>query len=323
MFLFCMNHAAFIRLFSAPNRNTMNKTRRSFLKQGIFTAAGMAVLPAALRAGTTAKTLTGVQLYSVRDDMRKDPLGTLKALANMGYRYVEHANYVNRSFYGYSPKDFKKVLDDLGLKMPSGHTVMGKQHWDASKKAFTDLWKYTVEDAAIVGQELVISPWLDAELRKTYDDMLAYMEVFNKSGELCKQSGMRFGYHNHDFEFTATLNGQTVYDIILQHTDPQLVVQQLDMGNLYHTGAKALEIVAKNPGRFVSVHVKDEIKNAKGDGYESTILGKGVAGTKAITDLCKAKGGTLHFIIEQEAYQGIAPLDCVKEDLAVMKSWGY
>ena len=210
--------------------------------------------------------------------------------------------------------------------MLSGHTVMGKEHWDTAKKQFTDAWKYTVEDAAVVGQEIVISPWLDESLRKTYDDMLRYMEVFNKSGELCKKSGMRFGYHNHNFEFSQSLNGKKVYDIILENTDPALVAQQLDMGNLYGTGADAYEIVKKHPGRFLSMHVKDEIKAAKGEmenGYESTVLGAGVANTKAITDLGKKLGGTLHFIIEQESYQGKNPLDCAKEDLKIMKGWGY
>lgn len=133
---------------------------------------------------------------------------------------------------------------------------------------------------------------------------------------------MRFGYHNHNFEFTETLNGKKVYDIILDNTDPLLVVQQLDMGNLYGTGADAYEIIQKHPGRFVSLHVKDEIKTANG-AYESTILGTGVANTKAITDLGKRSGGTLHFIIEQESYQGKTPIECAKEDLRVMKQWGY
>jgi sugar phosphate isomerase/epimerase len=301
----------------------MNSSRRSFLRNSSLALAATALLPRDVFAEGHASILTGVQLYSVRAAMGKDPLGTLQALAAMGYKYVEHANYVNRKFYGYTAKEFKKILKDLGLQMPSGHTVMGKAHWDADKKQFTDLWKYTIEDAAEMGQELVISPWLDADLRKTYDEMLAYMEVFNKSGELCKAAGMRFGYHNHDFEFTATLNGQKVFDIILKNTDPNLVVQQLDMGNLYHTGVNALDIVNTYPGRFVSVHVKDETKTADGKSFESTILGKGVANTKAITDLCKTKGGTLHFIIEQEAYQGVDPIECVKQDLAVMKQWGY
>ena len=246
----------------------------------------------------------------------------------MGYQYVEHANYIDRKFYGYSAIEFKKILDGHGLKMLSGHTVMGKDHWDESKKQFTDKWKYTVDDAATVGQQIVISPWLDESLRKTFDDMKRYMDVFNKSGELCKKSGMRFGYHNHNFEFTQSLNGQTVYDIILQYTDPTLVAQQLDMGNLYGTGADAYEIVKKHPGRFLSMHVKDEIKAGKGEdimtgSYESTILGAGVAKTKLVTDLGKKSGGTLHFIIEQESYQGKTPLECAKEDLKVMKGWGY
>ncbi len=304
----------------------MNRSRRSFIQQSAMVIAGSSVFSKQLFASSAPKTITGIQLYSVRDDMRKDPPGTLKALSNMGYQYVEHANYINRKFYGYSASEFKKLLEDNGLKMLSGHTVMGRQHWDASKNDFTDAWKYTVEDAAIVGQEIVISPWLDESLRKNMDDMKRYMDVFNKSGQLCKKSGMRFGYHNHNFEFSQSIDGKKIYDIILENTDPALVAQQLDMGNLYGTGANAYEIVKKHPGRFLSMHVKDEIKSAKGemsDGYESTILGTGVANTKAITDLGKKSGGTLHFIIEQESYQGKTPLECAKEDLIIIKSWGY
>ena len=88
----------------------MNSTRRSFLKNTGFAAAAIALFPKSLLASGNAKMLTGVQLYSVREAMRKDPLGTLKALADMGYRYVEHANYVNRKFYGYTAKEFKKIL---------------------------------------------------------------------------------------------------------------------------------------------------------------------------------------------------------------------
>src|SRR6266498_1083306 len=131
-------------------------------------------------ASKKSNELTGVQLYSVRDDMKKDPLATLQQLSKMGYKNVEHANYIDRKFYGYSAKEFKKVLDDLGLKMPSGHTVMGKQHWDETKKDFTDAWKYTVEDAAAMGQVYVISPSLDNNLRKNEDELKHFMEIFNK-----------------------------------------------------------------------------------------------------------------------------------------------
>lgn len=304
----------------------MNSSRRDFIKKGALTLLGSNVIANSLLAAKPGKQLTGLQLYSVRDEMKKDPLGTLKQLSAMGYKHVEHANYVERKFYGYAAKDFKKVLDDLGMQMPSGHTVMGKPHWDDSKKDFTDLWKYTVEDAAIAGQEFVISPWLDENLRKTADDLKRYMEVFNKSGELCKKSGMKFGYHNHDFEFSVKLDGKTVYDLMLQNTDPDLVIQQLDIGNLYNGGAKAIDIVRQYPGRFQSMHVKDEIKasaNEQNHEFESTVLGKGIVNVKDVIDLGKKSGGTKHFIIEQEAYQGRTPIDSVKEDLEVMKKWGY
>ena len=135
---------------------------------------------------------------------------------------------------------------------------------------------------------------------------------------------MKFGYHNHDFEFTQKLNDQTVFDIILTSTDPSLVIQQLDIGNMYNGGAKALDILKKYHGRFPSMHVKDEIKATSGnEHYESTVLGSGVIGVKEVIDYGKKYGGTIHFIIEQEAYQGKAPLITLKENLDVMKKWGY
>lgn len=302
----------------------MSFTRRSFLKGSAFTLAGMALANTKLLAAANGNTYTGVQLYSVRDDMKRDPLATLKQVAQAGYKNVEHANYIDRKFYGYTAKEFKKVLDDLGLKMPSGHTVMRPDHWDAAKKDFTDAWKNTVEDAATVGQKYVISPWLDESLRKTYDDMLAYMEVFNKSGELCKKHGMKFGYHNHDFEFSQKLNDIPVYEIIMKNTDPNLVAQQLDMGNLYNGGATVMEVVTKYPGRFELMHVKDEIQAKEGnEKYESTVLGKGIVPVKEVVDIGKNSGGTKYFIVEQESYQGQQPIDAIKEDLAIMKKWGY
>lgn len=300
----------------------MYTTRRKFLKTSALAVAGTTVFSNGFFAAS--KEIMGIQLYSIRDEMKKDPLGTLKQLSVMGYKHVEHANYVNRKLYGFSASEFKKVLAGLGLNMPSGHTVMGKQHWDETKKDFTDEWKWTIEDAAVMGQQFVISPWLDESLRKNYDDMKRYMEVFNKSGELCKKSGMKFGYHNHDFEFSQKLNDTLVYDIILQNTDPSLVVQQLDIGNMYNGGAKALDVMKKYPGRFESMHVKDEILSGKGEGkFESTVLGKGIVPVKEVIDLGRKSGGTIHFIIEQEAYQGKQPIDCAKENLLMMKKWGY
>lgn len=302
----------------------MHKSRRSFIKNSVTTFAGSIMLQRLADLNYQTREIVGVQLYSVRTDMTNDPLGTLKKIAQMGYRFVEHANYVNRKFYGYNAQDFKKILKDLDLKMPSGHTVMGPTHWDDSKKEFTDLWKFTVEDAATVGQQYVISPSLDNRYRKDKESLLKFMEVFNKSGELCKKSGMKFGYHNHDFEFSEKMDGELLYDIILKNTDPQLVIQQLDTGNLYNGGGNALDVVNKYPGRFLSLHVKDEIKSSNAnERYESTILGKGIVDLKKVIDLVRKNTNGVHYIIEQEAYQGKEPLDCVKQDLSIMKEWGY
>ena len=301
----------------------MATTRRSFLKTSALTIAATAMFKNDLFASYAATGVLGIQLYSVRDDMGKDSLATLKAISNIGYKYVEHANYIDRKFYKYAPADFRKVLDDNGLNMASGHTVMGKQHWDMAKNDFTDAWKHTVEDAAIAGQKFVISPWLDGSMRTNIDEFKRYMDVFNKSGELCKKSGMKFGYHNHDFEFTTVLDGKKLYDLILANTDPALVAQQLDIGNLYNGGAIAADIVKQYPGRFELMHVKDEIKTTTGtEKYESTILGEGIVNTKSVIESGRG-GGTRYFIVEQESYQGKSPLDCAREDFKIMKKWGY
>jgi sugar phosphate isomerase/epimerase len=280
----------------------------------------------ALFAAAANRPLVGIQLYSVRADMKADPAGTLQKLSAMGYRYVEHANYVNRKFYGYTPADFKKLLQDLGLEMRSGHTVMGKEHWDAARKDFSDSWKHTVEDAAVVGQEYVISPWLDNSMRKTADDLKRYMDVFNACGRLCRQWNMKFGYHNHDFEFTEKMGSGTLYEAILENTDPELVIQQLDTGNMHGTGTEAFAVIKRYPGRFLSLHIKDEIaatgKGEMGHAFESTLLGKGVVPVKDILAFCAANG-TRHIIVEQESYQQVPPLETCRLNLQTLQQWGY
>ena len=301
----------------------MNTSRRSFLKNSAVLLAGTSLLPNAAFAAGKPSEIIGLQLYSVRDDMKKDPVGTLTQLAKIGYKHVEHANYIDRKFYGYTAKEFKKILEDLGLKMPCGHTVMGKNHWDVAKKDFTDAWKYTVDDAAYMGQKYVISPWMDESMRKTYDDLVRYLDVFNLSGDLCQKSGMKFGYHNHWAEFTEELNGMKLFDIMMQKLDVNKVVMQLDIGNMYIGGAKALDVISQYPGKFEMIHVKDEIAVNTAEKYESAILGKGIIPVKEVLDICRKTGGTQVYIIEQESYQGKAPLACMKENFEIMKNWGY
>ena len=302
----------------------MKTSRRTFIKRSAIAVAGTTVLSGSFFACRGEKGIVGLQLYSVRDEMSQDPLGSLTQLAKMGYVYLEHANYIDRKFYGYTATEFKKILDGLGLKMISGHTVMDSQHWDEAKKDFSDSWKQTVEDAGILQQKYVVTPSMDESMRKTYDDFKRYMDVFNKCGELCKKQGMKFGYHNHDFEFSEKLNGEKLFDIMMKSMDPDMVVVQLDIGNLYNGGAVALDVVKQYPGRFENIHVKDEIAATEGDEkYVSTIIGEGIVNAREVVDLATKIGGTTCYIIEQESYQGKTPMECVKLDLEIMKKWGY
>jgi sugar phosphate isomerase/epimerase len=207
--------------------------------------------------------------------------------------------------------------------MISGHTVMEGQHWNEASNDFSDSWKLTVEDAATLDQKYVISPSMDKSMRNTYDDFIHYMDIFNKSGELCRKQGMKFGYHNHDFEFSEKLNNERLFDIMMRTIDPELVVIQLDIGNLYNGGAIAADVLNRYPGRFENIHVKDEIPASGGDAqYESTVLGEGIVNVQQVLKLAK-RTGTQVYIIEQEAYQNITPMESVKRDLEIMKQWGF
>ena len=149
--------------------------------------------------------------------------------------------------------------------------------------------------------------------------------MFLINAENCvRRQGMKFGYHNHDFEFSEKLNNEKLFDIIMRSIDPNLVALQLDIGNLYNGGAIALDIVNQYPGRFEIIHVKDEIPSTGGkEKYVSTILGEGIVNARQMVDLARKIGGTTCYIIEQESYQNKTPMESVKADLEIMKKWGY
>ncbi len=305
----------------------MNTSRRTFIKNSSITLAGSAMLPGIiLQEQKSTDHVLGIQLWTVKDYMEKDPAGTLKRLSKIGYKYVEDAGYENRKFYGYTVADFKKLLSDNGLKMQSGHNFFGAKAWDKANNDFTPEWKFAIEDAVAVGMKYLISPGVDESLCKNTDDFKWYLDLFNKTGSLCKKAGLTFAYHNENYEFNHSLNGTRLYDLLLQMTDKSLVAQQIDIGNMYEPGGRAMDYLKRYPGRFFSMHVKDEIKKdtttQNGEVYESTVLGKGVVGVKNIVDFA-LKSGTTYFIIEQESFQDKSSIDCADEDLKMMNKWGY
>jgi sugar phosphate isomerase/epimerase len=301
----------------------MNHSRRNFVKTSAAALVGAAILPGKLFALNQHKVEVGLQLWSVRDDMHADPLGTLKLLAAMGYTVVEHAGYDNRKFYGYTPAEFKKILSDLGLRMYSGHVDFGLRMWDEAKQDFTDGWKKTIEDAASVGQQFMITPELEMPAQQHYDTLLKVIDLWNRCGALCQKSGLEFGYHDDYFE-DIVFNDMKLFDIIMKNSDPKRTIHQYDFANLYNAAeTDPLAMIEKYPGRFVTLHVKDILKEKNTDNqHDSTILGKGMLKVKEVLPQA-IKNGAWLLIIEQEAYQQESPMDCAKDDLAAMRSWGY
>ncbi len=303
----------------------MKTSRREFIKNSSLAIAGITSIPLIF---TEKKTdiILGIQLYSVRDDMKKDPEGTLRKLSEMGYKYVEHAGYANGKFYGYSIREFKKLLTDLGLRMESGHSSLRSKEWDKVANDFTNEWKQTIKDAADVGMKFMISPGLDTSLCQDMDAFEHYIDMFNKTGDLCKKSGIHFGYHSENYEFNHRLRGTVLYDLLLQLTDKNLVQQEMDIGNMYGAGGRAMDFLKKYPGRFLLMHIRDELKRStprpNGSFYESTLLTKGVIPIKEIITYAR-KTGTKYFIIEQSEYQDRAPLECAAENLKAIHSMGF
>ncbi len=213
----------------------------------------------------------GLQLFSIRDALEKDVLGTLKTIKQLGYQDVETYGFdpKNQTYYGYNCKDFKVILDDLGLSASSGHYGFS-DYFTASEselKAYVDT---CIASAKILGKSFITWPWLAPEHRNL-EDFKVLADKLNRIGEQVTSAGLGFAYHNHDFEFIPH-EGQTGYDIIWERTDPKLVKLQLDLYWAVHSSPKdPLTLVASDPARFVMWHIKDMDKRTR----DYTELGNG------------------------------------------------
>ena len=199
----------------------------------------------------------GYQLFSIRDQMIKDPIATLKSLKKMGYRDFELYGYddTNDKFYGFKSGEFKNILDDLEITITSGHYGFSPY----LLKPVDELRKFVdrcIKGAKQIGNEFITWPWLDPSLR-TMDNMKLMAQKLNVIGEQVTKAGLGFAYHNHGFEFEDH-GGENGYDVIMKDTDPDKVKLQMDMYWVMHSSQvtpKAL--VEKQPGRFVMWHIKD------------------------------------------------------------------
>lgn len=280
----------------------MPATRRDFIKQSSLLAAGL-FLP---KDEFFKKKPVGVQLYTLRTDIGKDPKGTLAKVAQLGYKQVETFGYGNRKWFGLSAAELKTVLKGNGLTSPSGHTFPGSFFL---KDGWQDQWKLAVEDSRALGQDYITIPWLEEAYRNSADNYKKIAEGLNKAGELAHQGGIKLAYHNHDFEF-ATVDGQTGFDILTRNTDKKLVQFELDLYWAVKAGLDPVKLFQEHPGRIVMWHVKDMDKTEK---KFFTEVGNGSIDFKTIFANARTSG-MKYFFVEQDVCPG-SPFDSIAKSI--------
>ena len=288
----------------------MQQNRRRFLKNAGLASSGILLssyLPAckATQARKSINQNFGLQLYTLRDDLPKDPKGVLRQVASFGYKQIESFEGDKGMFWGMSNTDFKKFMDDLGMTIVSSHCDINKNF---ERKA---------AEAAAIGMEYLLAPYFGPQ--KSIDGFKRYADTLNKRGEVCKKNGIRFGYHNHDYSFLP-VNGQLPQNVMMQGTDKDLVDFEMDMYWVVTAGQNPSDWYRKYPGRFKLCHVKDRQKGVPLSGQEnvSVVLGTGVIDFPSHLKV-GVENGLKYFIVEQEAYEGTTPLAAVKADADYMK----
>jgi sugar phosphate isomerase/epimerase len=271
--------------------------RRTFI--GTSVAAAVAASRPAWSAETHHIERVGLQLYTVRDLMKKDFEGTIAKVAQIGYKEVEFAGY-----YGRSPQEVLGILQKDGLTSPSAHVG-----YDIVEKQ----WSETLDTAHAIGHGFVVCPWIDARQRKTQDGWKSAAELFNRAGEAAQKAGIQFAYHNHAFEFepSEALGGKMPYDFLLENTDAKLVKMEMDLCWITVGGQDPVKYFDHYPGRFPLVHVKDwTSKGPGGNDYggatgaskkpgHMTDVGQGEIDWKRIFAQ-SGKAGIQHYFVEND-----------------------
>jgi sugar phosphate isomerase/epimerase len=225
----------------------MMMERRDFVRAVGAAALGPVLQPRAPspypRAPRHKLDHVGLQLYTVRDEMKKDVAATIARVAASGYTEVEFAGY-----FGKRPAEVRAILDSHGITAPSAHIG----------SIAPDAWREALDAAHVIGHRYVVVPWIPVEARTGVDGYKKIAGDFNRAAEQAHAAGLQFAYHNHDFEFTP-VDGKLPYDLLLAGTDPKLVQMEMDLYWITKGGQDPLAYFARWPGRFPLVHVKDSM----------------------------------------------------------------
>ena len=288
-----------------PGFNRRGLNRRAFLQTtAAITASTLLTRRISWAADDHKIEKIGVQLYTVRDQMKADFDATLAKVAAIGYKEVEFAGY-----FGRTPQQVRAAIDKNGLSAPSTHV-----QYDELDEKFPSV----IADSKVIGLDYIVCPWIPEELRKSPDIWKQASEKFNRCGEACKKAGLQFAYHNHWFEFLPTSGGKLPYDMLLEMCDKNLVKMEMDLCWITTAGGDPVKYFNRYPGRFPLVHVKDLKTLPKistggaqnfGDTVDLTEVGSGIIDWKKIFAHSE-KAGIKHYIVEhdhpKDAFQSIA-----------------
>jgi sugar phosphate isomerase/epimerase len=267
--------------------------------------------------GFSQEKFGGATLYTVRNEMGKDPKGTLEKVAEIGYKYIEAVDYKDGKFYGMTPDEFNKQLTDLGMIPLSIH--MGMVTLDNADKLIADVkaagFKYFVAPVPPMGLVKFNREARSLAMSSNVDSLVL---VLNAIGEKCKKAGLEFLYHNHNFEFEANADGVVPYDYMLENLNPEYVNFQMDLYWVVKAGVDPVAYFEKYPGRFKIWHVKD--MDAQG---RFAPVGTGSIDFKRLLEK-KDVSGMEYYIVEQDqTFDDLKPLDAIKISHDGLKKFGF
>ena len=222
----------------------------------------------------------GLQLYTVRSLMATDVEQTIADVATVGYREVEFAGY-----FGRSARQIRTTLEAEGLVAPAVHL---------SLQEFREQLKPAIEAATVIGHRYLVLPFLAPADRPDIDGYRRLAGEMNRFGEACREAGLQFAYHNHDFELRA-IEGVAPLDLLIDGTDPDLVAFEVDLYWMVHGGADPFDYFTRYPSRFELCHVKDRTRDG-----EMVDVGNGVIDFVEIFRHAET-AGLLHYFVEHDS----------------------
>jgi sugar phosphate isomerase/epimerase len=291
-------------------------SRRRFLRQSALGLGALALGSNSLGAFPGPPPEPGLQLYSIRDDLERDLLGTVKALADMGYRQVEGFDFQLEQKFGRSPRALVQLLREHGIRMPSTHAKFRFEDYLPAGKTISDNLKKSIDLAAELGVRYYVYPWADEQDRKRITE---YPALLQAAGAYAQKQGVQLGYHNHEYEYQQRgPDGRLMVEWLLQEVDPAVLVMEMDLYWVTFAGYNPLDWFERYPGRWALAHLKDLAPTPTRETIE---VGDGVINFEAILRAKRKSGMKLGFI-ELEHYK-TSPLQGVKRAKENMKRLRY